>query len=214
MGRSPEQAIAWMRAEGEKTFPGARDCLKTVRTAYGAAGGYNTANEAWHAVPLQHRYHSAPPRGAVMWWTSAGAGHVAISLGRGMVLSTDAPTPGGVGEVAATWFDRHWPNHQYAGWSDWINGESIRVGRAGGRIQLKRVPLLTRVTPGERNVHVHSMQVELIARGHPIASGATGYFGDQTRAAVASFQRAHKLGNPDGVPGPVTWRLLFGNRGR
>ena len=64
--------------------------------------------------------------------------------------------------------------------------------------------------PGDKGSHVTALQRALIARGHGIPAGATGYFGTQTRSAVASFQRAQGWSGSgaDGIPGPQTMARL------
>ncbi len=46
---------------------------------------------------------------------------------------------------------------------------------------------------GETSDAVKQLQKRLIALGYALAAGATGYFGDQTRAAVIKFQDDHKI---------------------
>jgi len=63
---------------------------------------------------------------------------------------------------------------------------------------------------GLRNSDVVDLQRALIHKGYSIAAGATGYFGDQTKAACAAFQRAQGWtgSGADGIPGPQTCALL------
>jgi peptidoglycan hydrolase-like protein with peptidoglycan-binding domain len=59
---------------------------------------------------------------------------------------------------------------------------------------------------GARGGHVVELQRALIARGFAIPAGPTGYFGPQTRAAVAAYQRSQGWSGSgaDGIPGPLT----------
>ncbi|MFF9488781.1 M23 family metallopeptidase [Streptomyces sp. NPDC014676] len=63
---------------------------------------------------------------------------------------------------------------------------------------------------GRKDSCVQAFQKALIAKGYKIANGATGYYGDQTRAAVASFQRKQGWtgADADGLPGPQTFTKL------
>ncbi|MGC0379236.1 peptidoglycan DD-metalloendopeptidase family protein [Streptomyces sp. SAI-229] len=63
---------------------------------------------------------------------------------------------------------------------------------------------------GRRDSCVQALQKALIAKGYKIANGATGYYGDQTKAAVASFQRKQGWtgADADGLPGPRTFAGL------
>ena len=49
------------------------------------------------------------------------------------------------------------------------------------------------LTIGSRGADVTSLQTWLISKGYGIPAGATGYFGTQTQAAVASFQTANGI---------------------
>ncbi len=68
----------------------------------------------------------------------------------------------------------------------------------------------SRIVPGARGPQVVRLQQALIARGFTIPSGATGFFGPQTKRAVRKFQRAQGWRGPaaDGVPGPTSLRVL------
>lgn len=69
---------------------------------------------------------------------------------------------------------------------------------------------LSAYRPGAANAHVHALQVALIRRGYRIPAGATGFYGERTRDAVRSFQRAQGWTGTtaDGVPGLGTLRRL------
>ncbi len=51
---------------------------------------------------------------------------------------------------------------------------------------------------------VTALQQLLIAQGYPIAAGATGFFGAQTKTALAAYQQAHSITPVTGYFGPVT----------
>jgi hypothetical protein len=103
-------------------------CLQQSRMWAGIPPRYPDAATAWRNVDAGAKVRNRrPPRGAAVYWTggSRGYGHIAISLGKGRVRSTDA---GGAGRVATRtigWFDRHWPSLRYAGWSWDINEITI-----------------------------------------------------------------------------------------
>lgn len=59
---------------------------------------------------------------------------------------------------------------------------------------------------------VIALQKLLIAEGHSIPAGATGYFGSQTQTALASYQRANSISPAAGYFGPTT-RATMKNRG-
>lgn len=62
----------------------------------------------------------------------------------------------------------------------------------------------TDLTLGAQGTQVTALQTWLISKGFSIPAGATGYFGTQTRAAVASFQAAQGITPAAGYFGPIT----------
>ena len=73
----------------------------------------------------------------------------------------------------------------------------LRGGAAG-------VSFTSNMTIGSSGTEVSRLQSFLIGRGHVIPAGATGYFGVQTQAAVAAFQRANGVAPAIGYFGPLT----------
>ena len=67
------------------------------------------------------------------------------------------------------------------------------------------------LTIGSRGADVISLQTWLISKGYSIPAGATGYFGVQTRAAVASYQVAKGIIPPAGYFGPITRGIIAGD---
>lgn len=90
--RTVEEAIAAIRRAAPGGFPGesvAGMCERHMNLAYGIGSGYATANAHWYASGPKWT-EGTPPRGALVFWrTSNAAGHVALSLGNGVVASTD-----------------------------------------------------------------------------------------------------------------------------
>lgn len=60
---------------------------------------------------------------------------------------------------------------------------------------------------GDLSVGVAILQQLLILEGYGINLPITGFFGDETNAAVLNFQQAMGL-QQDGVVGPNTWNAL------
>ncbi|WP_225830105.1 peptidoglycan-binding protein [Streptomyces sp. NK08204] len=69
---------------------------------------------------------------------------------------------------------------------------------------------LANVQFGKENEDVRIVQKALIARGHTIADGPTGYFGEQTKAAYQAEQIAQgfKGADADGIPGCTSLTAL------
>ncbi|HEU5036935.1 MAG TPA: hypothetical protein VFT70_08015 [Nocardioides sp.] len=102
-------------------------CLEWSREQAGIPSRYLDAATAWQHATGRQPADPDPPRGAAVYWTggSNGYGHVAISLGHGLVRSSDA---GGYGQVATVSIRRitaEWGELQYAGWANSINGYRI-----------------------------------------------------------------------------------------
>ncbi|MFP5023527.1 NlpC/P60 family protein [Pseudonocardia phyllosphaerae] len=83
-----EAAISWFQQRmGSTVYEGL--CEKAVENAYGVSGKYPTARANWNSRDRRTPY-SAAPRGALVFYNTSSAGHVAISLGDGRVISTSA----------------------------------------------------------------------------------------------------------------------------
>ncbi|MFM9634547.1 peptidoglycan-binding protein [Streptomyces galilaeus] len=69
---------------------------------------------------------------------------------------------------------------------------------------------LSNVQFGKRNEDVRTVQKALIKRGRDIPDGATGLFGEQTRAAYRAEQLAQGFtgADADGLPGPTSLATL------
>ncbi|MFE2157143.1 peptidoglycan-binding protein [Streptomyces lydicus] len=67
--------------------------------------------------------------------------------------------------------------------------------------------------PGKNNSHITLLGKQLVKKGfgRHYTSGPGPKWSDADRQNVADFQRSRKelRGDPDGIPGPLTWRLLF-----
>jgi hypothetical protein len=91
--RTVAQAIAWLQAAMPNGVPGEHvegGCERYMTLAYGWPGGYPTALAHWQAAGPRSVGYSVPPRGALVFWATGNpAGHVALSLGGGMIVSTD-----------------------------------------------------------------------------------------------------------------------------
>jgi peptidoglycan hydrolase-like protein with peptidoglycan-binding domain len=60
------------------------------------------------------------------------------------------------------------------------------------------------LTVGSTGADVTALQTWLIAKGFSIPAGATGYFGAQTKAALAAYQAANSISPAAGYFGPIT----------
>lgn len=114
------------RAAEHDSFNAPGMCLQQSRTWAAIPARYPDAATAWRNANDKHRDKN-PPRGAAVYWVggSRGFGHIAISLGKHKVRSTDAGGSGRVATRTIGWFGRHWPSLKYAGWAWDINEVTI-----------------------------------------------------------------------------------------
>ena len=109
-------------AENDRTnTPGM--CQQQCRMWADIPARYGDATTAWLNTNDRHPGDRNPPRGAFVYWTggSAGHGHVAMSLGKGKIRSTDAGGRGRVATVDLGWIERNW-HLRYGGWA-WDTNE-------------------------------------------------------------------------------------------
>jgi hypothetical protein len=97
-----EHAIEWFRARtGSRAFEG--KCELAVESAFGTSGRYASAKSHWNGRSAdQRRPHTAAPRGSLVFYNTSVHGHVAISLGNGMVASTSVN--GKIGTAGISYF--------------------------------------------------------------------------------------------------------------
>jgi len=156
-------------------------CLGYTRRVFGCPGKFATAFKAWNGaelrVPVAMQAH--PPAGVPAFFTPSknGFGHVAPSLGDGLVRSTNSGT-GKISNVAVDTITDHW-KQPYLGYSLDLNGKLI-------------APLLTSdLDPGDTGDAVVFLQGRLTRAGHKLK--LDGVFGDKTEGAVKAFQKEHGL---------------------
>lgn len=120
------------RAQQVNTYP-ARWCARFTREAFGrpALGDFDgdgaaDAEDMWKAAKIKHPGDLDPPAGVPVYWLggSEDNGHAAVSLGNGMVRSTDAWERGVVGTVPLREISRRW-GMTYVGWSEDLYGYVI-----------------------------------------------------------------------------------------
>ncbi|HEX3612692.1 MAG TPA: hypothetical protein VHU88_13480 [Sporichthyaceae bacterium] len=101
-------------------------CLGFVRTRFGLPIRQHSAIGAWSVSSHKHRWDAHPPAGVPVFWSggSRGHGHVALSLGHGMIVSTDLPYNGHVTRTTLSAPRRHWGLH-YLGWTEDLEGYRI-----------------------------------------------------------------------------------------
>lgn len=117
--------VAARNAENDRTnLPGM--CAQQCRQWADIPARYGDAITMWLNANDRHFGDRNPPRGSFVFWSggSSGHGHIAMSLGKGKVRSTDAGGRGRVATVDLGWVERNW--HQtYKGWSWDVNEVTV-----------------------------------------------------------------------------------------
>lgn len=169
-------------------------CLRQVRIWWGVASKYGSAITAWKYATTKHAGDRNPPKGACVFWSGGpgGYGHIAFSLGNGYIRSTDAGGRGRNATVPLSWVEKNWGLH-YLGWTRDLNGVVLPVDGSAAPAPAPapvKIPIIwSELSYGLRNGSVWHLQSRMMELGYSIPSGRTGYYGDQTKAAVAAFQR-------------------------
>ena len=74
----------------------------------------------------------------------------------------------------------------------------------GGSTMTHSCSFTVNLKKGSKGADVTALQIFLMAHGQTIPAGATGYFGGQTKAALAGFQAANGIMPAVGFFGPIT----------
>lgn len=102
-------------------------CLQFVRMCFDLPAVHPSAGAAWRAAKRKHPTTDARtiPRGVpVFWETPSVFEHVALSLGGGLCLSTDAKRRGKVDVVRIDAIGPAW-GAQLLGWTEDLNGQTV-----------------------------------------------------------------------------------------
>jgi peptidoglycan hydrolase-like protein with peptidoglycan-binding domain len=85
-----------------------------------------------------------------------------------------------------------------------LQGGTTATTPATGAAMADKFTFTRALTLGSTGADVTALQNHLIKNGYAIAAGATGYFGEQTRSAVAAWQTAVGITPAAGYFGPVS----------
>lgn len=208
MTRGPRAAIKWAR-EHMRWEPGY--CLQWVRSTFDVGSLYYDANEGWEKARYKHRVNTgnAVPKGVPVWWSNSSHGHVALSVGDGWCLSTDAGGSGVVAKVRIDDLTRRW-NLNLRGWTADINGVRVFTPDPVPADGWDRVRL-SAVGPGKpQSKDQRVVEVRLLKRFPNRGLTVDGVWGPKTTLAYAHWQE--RLGLPprscDGRPGKFSLSKL------
>lgn len=201
-----DRIMDWLRSLGiPDKWPGGAPLAygKNGEPAYGANNGNRTLS-AWQLgghfghsqVPLNS--HGDPGAIDIKKIFAAGTKPKPVPL----------PVPEGKYRVVAgdtLWGISHKFNVTVDDLRAWngLKTDVLSIGQVLSVVKVKPVIHLANLKYGKRNNDVKKLQRTLIARGWHIPSGVTGYFGDETKAAVRKFQlhQGWTGSDADGIPG-------------
>lgn len=157
------------------------------------------------------------PAGTFLYWEggSHGYGHVAISIGNGKCVSTDAPYWGKIGVVPIDWIASHWRNGLV------FRGYVVIEGNGHRMVDKIPAPSPIVVTaghlnpanygPGNINSYVTELGRALVKKGFGANYTPGPVWTSKDREKVRLFQLSKKelRGIPDGLPGPLTLKLAY-----
>jgi hypothetical protein len=127
--KAPGANSAVLRAQASTSWP-VDMCLQWVRTQWLIPAKYLTAIDAWNAVPVTQRHgFYTPPGGVAVFWSggSSGAGHVALSLGCGMIRTVSVIGTTNVSTDTIGYITKADPRLTYLGWTETLNGQPIYI---------------------------------------------------------------------------------------
>jgi hypothetical protein len=211
--RAGNDAVAWARSN--MRWP-AGYCLQWTRNCFDVDPLYHDASDAWYGARHKHPTERGAncPRGVPVWWTggSQGFGHVALSVGGGYCISTDAGGRGICAKVRIDDLTRRW-GLNFRGWSEDING--VRVYEV---IVDKPAPGWDKVNLGALDRGESNLDIERVkwALRRKVGKGGMDFdrYKQHWGAAVTEQYKAwqRRLGftgnDADGRPGPYSLRKL------
>lgn len=208
-GRTPAEAIAIARSwflSGR--WCGIGMCLKTVRQYYGVPSGIPTAAASYYKSAHKRGVRSGRevPRGVPVYWTggSRGAGHIAISVGGGLCLSTDWKRAGKVDYARIDDITSHW-GLDFRGYTWEVNGRQVWAPA-----KPKPTVKLSNLRRGKRNHDVVEVKTALRKKGYRGFRVKSNKWGGGIERAYAKYQR--RLGysgrDANGIPGRVSLERL------
>jgi len=106
-------------------------CLKVCREAWKIPPRYPSAIIAWRRTPRKHKHKDwrKAPIGSVHYYSGGRYGHIVIQSEKRMrVWGTDLPVTNRVGLHHRRLPVNKW-GYRYLGWSDWLNGYKLPLGR-------------------------------------------------------------------------------------
>lgn len=208
-GVTPKEAIATARSWSKsRKFMGVGMCLATVRQYYGVGAGIPTAADSWAMSDHKRgvREGKSVPRGTPVYWTggSEGSGHIAISVGGGVCLSTDWREPGKIDYAHIDDITSHW-GLTFRGYTFEVNGVQVWAPAPPvGTVHLSNL------RPGKRHKDVLALKKQMAKKGYGGFLKSSDKFGKGIQKAYAKYQRSlgYSGNAANGVPGAISLKKL------
>lgn len=216
--RTGSAAVAWARARRSWSPTGM--CLVFSRSAFNVGSYYGSAAAAWRSAV--HKHYGTPPPGVPVFWTggSHGYGHVAVSLGGGLVRTTDWPRAHVVSTARISDIHRAW-GHTYAGWTEDVN--RVRIYQPGGgrpTVDASKTAYAVHHSSkySQGKLLKHAVASEVGRGDMTLSSTALGAgFRTQYQLVQRKFLAAHgskvTKADADGIPGVSSLRWLGSRHG-
>ncbi len=133
--------------------------------------------------------------------TQTFAKFAAVAAGFGLVASSFVPA---LAAAQTTTTTTTTSSSQTASLQAQIAALQAQLAAATGASASASVTFTRDLTIGSKGSDVTALQTWLIAKGFSVPAGATGYFGAQTKAALAAYQAANGISPAAGYFGPKT----------
>lgn len=217
--RSAAAAIAWGKAEIKRPSRNWNAlCLMFVRKCFNVNAKYPDARSAWANAKKKHKTsnpNSIPSGVPVFFDTTSKWDHVALSIGDGKCISTDALRKGKPDIISIASIARNWG--PLLGWSEDLNGVTVYTAPAGKptKPETSTPPFPKGLAPSKANPSAKTLQKQLQKAGFYSKNDAlSDNYGPKTRRAVVKFHNKHPefSSKPqDAAIGPKGWAFLFKN---
>lgn len=213
--RSGAAAVRWALDQHSWQPPGM--CQQFTRSAFNVGAYFGSAISAWNGADHKHPNvdPNTCPRATGVYFSggSRGFGHATVSLGHGLVRSTDWPSAGRVGTARITDIERAWGMH-FLGWTEDINNVVVWE-KPDPMVDASMVAHAARhglATPHSRLVK-RAVAKEVGGGSMHLDKGALGAgFRAQYKLVQAEYlKHLHRKASKDaidGIPGPASLEWL------
>lgn len=203
--RNGAEAVVYAkRMSARRTYVGVGMCLKTVRGYYGINSKYPDAESGYNHTKYRHRVDiNDIPAGVVIWWTNGRHGHVAISIGNGLCLSTDWKERGKIDVARIADIGPRWGQTFQGGFTEDINDVRYWKPAPKPTVSLKNLKF------GKANTDVLEVKQHLKNRGF-FKGSLIKFYGPGLKSSYRRWQEhlGYHGAAADGIPGKTSLEKL------